>query len=99
LKIYRILGNINTGEEKMEKILGFLSVLLGFLAVWEAKRTDELIKAEDERVKNMIAEMDKRHQETMRYLQQSLDFLGSLIKIEGQQAKELINKVLDKIPG
>jgi DNA-directed RNA polymerase subunit F len=93
------LGNINTGEEKMEKILGFLSVLLGFLAVWEAKRTDELIKAEDERVKNMIAEMDKRHQETMRYLQQSLDFLGSLIKIEGQQAKELINKVLDKIPG
>jgi len=93
------LGNINTGEEKMEKILGFLSVLLGFLAVWEAKRTDELIKAEDERVKNMIAEMDKRHQETIRYLQQSLDFLGSLIKIEGQQVKELINKVLEKIPG
>jgi hypothetical protein len=93
------LGKINTGEEKMEKILGFLSVLLGFLAVWEAKRTDELIKAEDERVKNMIAEMDKRHQETIRYLQQSLDFLGSLIKIEGQQAKELINKVLEKIPG
>jgi hypothetical protein len=93
------LGNINTGEVKIEKILGFLSVLLGFLAVWEAKRTDELIKAEDERVKNMIAEMDKRHQETMRYLQQSLDFLGSLIKIEGQQAKELINKVFEKIPG
>ena len=76
----------------MEKVLGFLSVLLGFLAVWEAKRTDKLIKSEDERVKNMIAEMDKRHQETIEYL-------GVLIKADGENTRQLINKVLEKIHG
>ena len=105
----------------MEKLLGFLSVLLGLLAVWEAKRTDILVKTEDERAKRMIVEgnrrtqemiaetqkmieegnrrtqelireMDKRHQETMEYL-------GSLIKADGEKTRELINKVLEKIPG
>jgi len=108
----------------MEKLLGFLSVLLGLLVVWEAKRTDILVKTEDERAKSlirelgemtketqkmieegnrrtqeMIREMDKRHQETMRYLQQSLDYLGSLIKADGEKTRELINKVIEKIPG
>jgi nitrogenase molybdenum-iron protein alpha/beta subunit len=63
LKILKNLGikNKRKWERKMEKVLGFLIVLLGFLAVWEAKRTDKLIKSEDEIVKNMIAEMNKRH--------------------------------------
>jgi DNA-directed RNA polymerase subunit F len=90
----------------MEKLLGFLSVLLGLLAVWEAKRTDILVKTEDERAKNLVRElgemtketqkmierMDKRHQETMEYL-------GSLIKADGEKTRELINKVIEKIPG
>jgi DNA topoisomerase VI subunit B len=126
----------------MEKAFMFLSFFLGFLSVGLgvgaivfanilSKRTDVLIKTEDERAKNLIRElgemtietqkmidegnrrtqemiaetqkmmerMDKRHQETMRYLQQSLDYLGSLIKADGEKTRELINKVLEKIPG
>jgi len=47
----------------------------------------------------MIEKMDERHQETIKYLQQSLDYLGSLIKADGEKTRELINKVLEKIPG
>ena len=108
----------------MEKVLMFLIFFLGFLSVGLgvgaivfanilSKRTDVLIKTEDERAKNLIAEtqkmiakmderlvkMDERHLETMRYLQQSLDYLGSLIKADGEKTRELINKILEKIPG
>jgi len=123
----------------MEKALIFLSFFLGFLSVGLgagaivfanilSRRTDELIRTEDERAKKMIdegnkrtqemiermdreyremiadtqkmiAEMDRRHQETMRYLSQSLDYLGSLIKADGEKTRELINKKLEKIPG
>jgi len=115
----------------MEKAFMFLSFFLGFLSVGLgvgaivfanilSKRTDVLIKTEDERAKNLIRElgemtketqkmmermderlekMDERHLETMRYLQQSLDYLGSLIKADGEKTRELINKVLEKIPG
>jgi DNA-directed RNA polymerase subunit F len=90
--------------------LGFLSVGLGVGAIVFAnilsKRTDVLIKTEDERAKSLIRElgemtketqkmierMDKRHQETMEYL-------GSLIKADGEKTRELINKILEKIPG
>jgi hypothetical protein len=107
----------------MEKALIFLSFFLGFLSVGLgvgaivfanilSKRTDVLIKTEDERAKNLIAEtqkmiakmderlvkMDEKHLETMRYLQQSLDYLGSLIKADGEKTRELINKRLEKIP-
>ena len=87
--------------------LGFLSVVMAFVLSWN---TNKLVKTEDERAKRMIEEgnrrtqemireMDKRHQETMRYLQQSLDYLGSLIKADGEKTRELINKVLEKMPG
>jgi DNA-directed RNA polymerase subunit F len=101
----------------MEKVLMFLSFFLGFLSVGLgvgaivfanilSKRTDVLIKTEDERAKSLIRElgemtketqkmierMDKRHQETMEYL-------GSLIKADGEKTRELINKILEKIPG
>jgi DNA-directed RNA polymerase subunit F len=90
----------------MEKPLGFLSVLLRLLAVWEAKKDRYFSKTEDEKVKNLVRElgemtketqkmierMDKRHQETMEYL-------GSLIKADGEKTRELINKVIEKIPG
>jgi len=101
----------------MEKVLIFLSFFLGFLSVGLgvgaivfanilSKRTDVLIKTEDERAKSLIRElgemtketqkmierMDKRHQETMEYL-------GSLIKADGEKTRELINKILEKIPG
>jgi len=101
----------------MEKVLMFLSFFLGFLSVGLgvgaivfanilSKRTDVLIKTEDERAKSltrelgemtketqkMIERMDKRHQETMEYL-------GSLIKADGEKTRELINKILEKIPG
>jgi hypothetical protein len=101
----------------MEKVLIFLSFFLGFLSVGLgvgaivfanilSRRTDVLIKTEDERAKSLIRElgemtketqkmierMDKRHQETMEYL-------GSLIKADGEKTRELINKILEKIPG
>ncbi len=94
----------------MEKVFMFLSFFLGFLSVGLgvgaivfanilSKRTDQLVKIEDERAKSlisetqkMIAEMDKRHQETMEYL-------GSLIKADGEKTRELINKFLEKMPG
>jgi len=105
----------------MEKVLIFLSFFLGFLSVGLgagvivfanilSRRTDELIRTEDERAKRMIdegdrrtqeimaetqkmiVEMDKRHQETMEYL-------GSLIKADGEKTRELINKMLEKLPG
>jgi DNA-directed RNA polymerase subunit F len=95
----------------MEKPLGFLSVLLRLLAVWEAKKDRYFSKTEDEKVKNLVRElgemtketqkmierMDKRHQETMEYL-------GSFIKADGEKTRELINrelinKVIEKIPG
>jgi sensor histidine kinase YesM len=98
----------------MEKVLMFLSFFLGFLSVVMAFvlswNTNKLVRTEDERAKRMIDEgnrrtqemmaetqkmierMDKRHQETMEYL-------GSLIKADGEKTRELINKVLEKIPG
>jgi len=83
--------------------LGFLSVVMAFVLSWN---TNKLVRTEDERAKSLIKEtqkmiekMDESHQETMRYLQQSLDYLGSLIKADGQQTRELINKLLEKTPG
>ena len=90
----------------MEKALIFLSFFLGFLSVVMALvlswRTERLIKTEDERAKkmidegnkrveNIIKEMDERHQETLHYL-------GTLIKADGEKTRELINKFLEKIP-
>ena len=89
----------------MEKALMFLSFFLGFLSVVMALvlswNTNKLVKTEDERAKKMIdegnrrtqemmAEMDKRHRETMEYL-------GSLIKADGEKTRELINKKLEKL--
>jgi len=94
----------------MEKALIFLSFFLGFLSVVMAFvlswNTNKLVRTEDERAKSLIRElgemtketqkmierMDKRHQETMEYL-------GSLIKADGEKTKELINKILEKMPG
>jgi DNA-directed RNA polymerase subunit F len=94
----------------MEKVLMFLSFFLGFLSVVMAFvlswNTNKLVRTEDERAKSLIRElgemtketqkmierMDKRHQETMEYL-------GSLIKADGEKTRELINKILEKIPG
>jgi len=89
----------------MEKALMFLSFFLGFLSVVMALvlswNTNKLVRTEDERAKKMIdegnrrtqemmAEMDKRHRETMEYL-------GSLIKADGEKTRELINKKLEKL--
>jgi len=70
------------------------------------KRTQELIEEGNRRTQEMIREMDERWEkinerylETIRYLQQSLDYLGSLIKADGEKTRELINKVIEKIPG
>ena len=94
--------------------LGFLSVVMAFVLSWntnklvrtEDERAKRMIDEGNKRTQEMIAEtqkmmerMDERHQETMRYLQQSLDYLGSLIKADGEKTRELINKVLEKISG
>jgi DNA-directed RNA polymerase subunit F len=92
----------------MEKVLmvlsfflGFLSVVMAFVLSWN---TNKLVRTEDERAKSLIAEtqkmiveMQNQHRETIRYLQQSLDYLGSLIKVDGERTRELINKVLKQI--
>jgi len=93
--------------------LGFLSVVMAFVLSWNTNKlvrtederakslireTQRMIEEGNKRTQEMIREMDKRHQETMRYLQQSLDYLGSLIKADGEKTRELINKVLEKIP-
>jgi DNA-directed RNA polymerase subunit F len=93
----------------MEKVLMFLSFFLGFLSVVMAFvlswNTNKLVRTEDERAKSLIRElgemtketqkmierMDKRHQETMEYF-------GLLIKADGEKTRELINKILEKIP-
>jgi sensor histidine kinase YesM len=66
------------------------------------KRTQEMIAETQKMIEKMderLEKMDERHLETMRYLQQSLDYLGSLIKADGEKTRELINKILEKIPG
>jgi len=86
----------------MEKVLMFLSFFLGFSSVVMAFvlswNTNKLVRTEDERAKSLIREtqkmierMDKRHQETMEYF-------GLLIKADGEKTRELINKILEKIP-
>ena len=97
----------------MEKVMLFLSFFLGFLSVVMAFvlswNTNKLVRTEDERAKKVIDEgnrrtqemiaetqkmierMDERHHETMEYL-------GSLIKADGEKTRELINKLLEKIP-
>ena len=54
----------------MEKLLGFLSVLLGLLAVWEASRTDILVKTEDERAKNLVRELGEMTKETQKMIEE-----------------------------
>ncbi len=119
----------------MEKALMFLSFFLGFLSVVVAivlpivlgRRTDELIRTEDERAKSLISEtqkmierMDIAHREILQRMDErtekigeilgkmderlekmddTLRFIGTLIKSEGEKTRELINKVLEKMPG
>ena len=54
--------------------------------------TQKMISAMEKEHRELIKEMDKRHRETMEYL-------GSLIKADGEKTRELINKKLEKIPG
>jgi len=65
------------------------------------KRTQELMVETQKMIERMderLSKMDERHQETLRYLQQSLNYLGSLIKADGEKTRELINKFLEKMP-
>jgi len=108
----------------MEKVLIFLSFFLGFLSVGLgvgaivfanilSRRTDQLIKTEDERAKSLISEtqkmiekmderlekMDERSEKMNERYYETLRYISSLIKAEGEDAKKLINKVLEKLPG
>ena len=76
----------------MEKVLIFLSFFLGFLSVGLgagvivfanilSRRTDELIRTEDERAKRMIDEGDRRTQEIMAETQKMIVEMLSLIHI------------------
>jgi flagellar basal body-associated protein FliL len=107
LRYYRREGR---GEEKMEKVLIFLSFFLGFLSVVMAFvlswNTNKLVRTEDERAKNLIKEtqkmiekMDERLVEMQREHRETIQWLATLIKTDGQQTRELINKVLEKMPG
>ena len=108
----------------MEKALMFLSFFLGFLSVGLgagaiafanilSRRTDQLIKTEDERAKSLISEtqkmiekmderlekMDERHFEVLKSIEETQRYIATLIKAQGEEAKQLINKVLEKMPG
>jgi len=55
------------------------------------KETQKMIdEGNNKRTQEIIREMDKRHQETMKYL-------GSLIKADVEKTRELINKMLEKM--
>ena len=93
--------------------LGFLSVVMAFVLSWNTnrlvrtederakslikelggmtKKTQKMIDEGNRRTQEMMQEIDERHQETLYYL-------GSLIKADGEKTRELINKVLEKIP-
>ena len=64
----------------MEKLLGFLSVLLGLLAVWEASRTDILVKTEDERAKNLVRELGEMTKETQKMIDEGNKRTQELIR-------------------
>jgi len=94
----------------MEKVLMFLSFFLGFLSVVMAFvlswNTNKLVRTEDERAKSLIREtqkmiekMDERLVEMQREHRETIQWLATLIKTDGQQTRELINKVLEKMPG
>jgi len=54
----------------MEKPLGFLSVLLRLLAVWEAKKDRYFSKTEDEKVKNLVRELGEMTKETQKKIEE-----------------------------
>jgi len=54
----------------MEKLLGFLSVLLRLLAVWEAKKDRYFSKTEDERAKNLVRELGEMTKETQKMIEE-----------------------------
>ena len=93
---------VRTGDERAKSLikeLGEMTKETQKMIEEGNRRTQELIEEGNRRTQEMIAEtqrmierMDERHQETMEYL-------GSLIKADGEKTRELINKVLEKIPG
>ncbi|HOM27472.1 MAG TPA: hypothetical protein PKV21_08210 [bacterium] len=64
--------------------------------------TQKMIERMDERMERMdIAhrEMLERMDAKMEKMDDTLRLLGTLIKSEGEKTRELINKVLEKMPG
>ncbi|HOK56566.1 MAG TPA: hypothetical protein PLF90_04460 [bacterium] len=59
------------------------------------KRTQEMIERMNIAHREMLERMDAR----MEKMDDTLRFLGTLIKSEGEKTRELINKVLEKMPG
>jgi len=86
----------------MSFILGVLSVMLGFssviLVIYLTKRTDELIKTEDQRAKMIIDEGDKRTQQMIEHTQQMIDEgnkRAQQILAQMQKSIELAQQMID----
>ncbi len=89
-------------EYTMSFILGILSVMLGFssviLVIYLTKRTDELIKTEDQRAKMIIDEGDKRTQQMIEHTQQMIDEgnkRAQQILAQMQKSIELAQQMID----
>jgi hypothetical protein len=81
----------------MSFILGVLSVMLGFssviLVIYLTKRTDELIKTEDQRAKMIIDEGNKRTQQILAQMQKSIELAQQMIDDGRREFRELIERM------
>jgi len=76
-------------------MLGFSSVIL---VIYLTKRTDELIKTEDQRAKMIIDEGDKRTQQMIEHTQQMIDEgnkRAQQILAQMQKSIELAQQMID----
>lgn len=84
----------------MEMILGFLSVLLGLSSITMAlvltRNTNILVKSEDERAKQIIDEGNKRTQEILARMEETLKYIATLIHTEGEKTRDLIKETIKK---
>ena len=87
----------------MEKILGFLSALLGLLSIGLgagaiffanilSKRTDELIRTEDERAKNLIRELGEMTKETQKMIEEGNRRTQEMIEEGNRRTQEMIEE-------
>ena len=80
------LGVMGLGLGALSIVLGALSIVLGFLVVRQGRRTDQVLAAEADKTRNVIAEMRESAQEIMKGTQ-------ALIASEGDKTRNLVSEL------